>query len=326
MPAKPTVYDVARHAQVGIATVSRVLNGSARVSETARAAVLAAVAATGYRRNQAARRLARGGASRPRVAALLPLFSADFYAAVARTLARGLAEVGMDLLLVDVIERGDKLRHLQRILEEHACDALVLCSMGVGTERQAQLRRAGIPLVVIDYDLPDCVSGTVDNRTGGSLATRHLLLRGSRRPALLGGPASIPAFRARAQGFIDAAGTDAPRITATGADRTAGRVATTALLAEHPDIDGLMCVSDLYALGALEALRAAGRAVPAAVQVIGFDDQPLMDVIGLSTIRQPMAEMGAWAAKTAARLVADPAAVVPARSFPLVLVERSTTR
>jgi DNA-binding LacI/PurR family transcriptional regulator len=326
MAGNPTIYDIARQAGVGIATVSRVLNGGARVSEDARAKVQAAVAALGYRPNRAARRLAAGGLNRPRIAALVPLFSADFYANVARALARGVAAAGMDMVLVDVADREDKLRHFTRLVEERACEGLVLCSMGLGEERQDMLRGRGVPFVALDYRLPGVPSCWVDNRAGGRMAAQCLLDRGARRLGWIDGPATVHAFHDRAAGFDAVAGADAPRVRAPAVTRDDGRAAATQLLDLHPELDGLVCANDLYAVGALEILRMRGRTVPDQVQVIGFDDQPLMDHIGLTTVRQPMAGLGAWAAAAITRLVVDPVADIPGKRFALELVARSTTR
>ncbi|MBA3938802.1 MAG: substrate-binding domain-containing protein, partial [Planctomycetes bacterium] len=108
------------------------------------------------------------------------------------------------------------------------------------------------------------------------------------------------------------------------------RAAAAALLAHHAQVDGIVCVNDMIAVGVLEELRARGRQVPRDVQVIGFDDHPLMDIIGLSTIRQPMGEFGAWAAQSIATLLHRPTAgkapSVAALELPVVLVPRATTR
>jgi LacI family transcriptional regulator len=118
---------------------------------------------------------------------------------------------------------------------------------------------------------------------------------------------------------------------ADGITMPAGRAAAAALLDHYPDIDGIVCVNDMLAVGVLQELRARGRRVPQDVQLIGFDDQPLMEVIGLSTIKQPMTEFGAWAAVAISALLTRPAphaappAIVSAE-LPVTLIPRATTR
>lgn len=326
MIREPTIYDIAKRAGVGIATVSRVLNGSDRVAEATRDAVQRAMAELGYRPNRAARRLAVRGPNRPRIAALLPLFSTSFYFTVSRPMAQGLMVADMDLVLYDVANREAKNRLLDRIVAERACEGLILCSMGIGADRQEQLKRVSIPFIGVDYQLQGAPSVTVDNINGGALATRYLTEAGSAHLALVTGPAEVHAFRAREEGFIKVMGTQAPMARADSISREAGRGAVTALLESHPDLDGFVCVTDQLAVGVLEELRARGRRVPDDIQVIGFDDQPLMDTIGLTTVRQPMAAFGEWAARSIASIIHDPTTVIENVQLGLSLIARDTTR
>lgn len=328
MSAELTIYDIATRAGVGIATVSRVLNGSARVSSATRAAVQQAMHDLGFRPNRAARRLAAGGPNRPRIAALLPLFSSDFYFSVSRPMAQILLAEDMDLVLFDIDITGDeaKDRLLDRIIQERSCEGVIFCSMGIGQDRQAQLLNLGIPFVCVDYHLPGAPCITVDNVHGGALATRHVLACGSTRPALINGPLTGHAFRDRLRGFQEAAGPDQPVITADILTREAGAAACANLLRRFPATDGIVCASDILAVGVLETLTKQGRQVPQDIQVVGFDDQPLMDFLGLTTVRQPMADFGAWSARSIAALVRTPGTTVPSVEQPLALITRTTTR
>ena len=91
-------------------------------------------------------------------------------------------------------------------------------------------------------------------------------------------------------------------------------------------LDGISTVNDLLAIGVVEELRARGRRVPEDVQVAGFDDQPLMDVFGLSTVRQPMLAFGSWAARAIQSLIEDPRAPVASEELSLSFIHRTTTR
>jgi LacI family transcriptional regulator len=326
MSSEPTIYDIANRAGVGIATVSRVLNGSERVADRTREIVQKAMSELGYRPNSAARRLAVRGPNRPRVAALLPFFSTNFYFSVSRPIAQGLMAADMDLVMYDVANREAKNRLLDRIVAERACEGLILCSMGIGNERHEQLRRLSIPAVCVDYVSELLPSVTVDNVAGGALSTRYLLDTGARHLALVTGPSAAHAFRSREEGFVKVAGNLAPVARADSVTRESGRGVVTALLDAHPHLDGIVCVNDLLAVGVLEELRARGKRVPEDVQVIGFDDQPLMDTIGLTTVRQPMAAFGEWAARSMAHLISDPTTRAENVSLGLSLIARSTTR
>ncbi len=330
MLGDPTIYDIAKRAGVGIATVSRVLNGSERVASATRLAVQRAMVELGFRPNRAARRLAVRGPNRQRVAALMPFFSASFYFSVSKPLSLGLAAADLDFVLYNIQDRDDKNRVLDRLVREHACEGLVLCSMGIPPERVAQLQQMGIPVVSVEYALPGVPSVTVDNVAAGTRAARYLQRGGSKALALITGSAETQSFLDREEGFVAVAGSEAPQLRAEAITPEAGRAAAAALLDHHAQVDGIVCVNDMIAVGVLEELNARGRQVPRDVQVIGFDDQPLMDVIGLSTIRQPMGEFGAWAAEAIATLLHRPtagkAASVAALELPVVLVPRATTR
>lgn len=323
--AKPTIYDIAERARVGIATVSRVINGSARVAAPTRDAVMQAMNELGFRPNRAARRLAAGGPNRPRVAALLPFFATNFYFSVCKPLSQGLAGADMDLVLFNIQTRDDKNRVLDRLVADRSCEGLIVCSMGIGEDRQEQFRRLGVPVVAVDYPLPGVPSVTVDNVAGGALAAKHLLAAGSSRLGIISGPERAHAFRDREAGVRAACGGEIPVVRAEGVTVEEGRRCAARLLAAHPDLDGIVCVNDLIAVGALDELRRAACRVPDDCQVIGFDDQPLMDVVGLSTVRQPMDDFGAWAAEAIRAQLAggpEPESLV----LPLELIPRATTR
>jgi LacI family transcriptional regulator len=332
MASNPTIYDIAKRAGVGIATVSRVLNGSERVANATREAVQRAMQELDFRPNRAARRLAVGGVNRPRVAALMPFFSASFYYAVSAPLSAGLIASDIDLVLYNIQDREHKNRVLDRIVAERACEGLVLFSMGVRDERIAELSRIGIPMVCVDYPQVGAPALTVDNVEASRIATRHLLDGGAQHMALINGPAAALAFRQREEGFIAIAGEQTPQISAETVTIEAGRLAAAHLLDQFPSIDAFMCVSDMLAVGALQEARARGRIPGKDLQIIGFDDQPLMDVIGLSTIRQPMHEFGAWAARSIATLLqrdmktSKVPSTVESLVLPIELIVRSTTR
>ncbi len=326
MSAPQTIYDIATRAGVGIATVSRVLNGSSKVGPQTRRRVEQAMRELDYRPNRAARRLATGGPNRPRVAALMPFFSAAFYYAISRPLASGLAQADIDLVLCNVASRTDKQRFLDRIVAERSAEGVVLGSMGIGPDRQAQLKRLGIPVVSIEFPLPGIPTVSVDNLNGCALAARHLVACGAKRLGLIGGPVLAVPFRLREEGFRTVAGDDAAIERATEVSPAAGAKAAAALLKADAELDGIVCVNDLLAVGAIEELARRQRRVPEDVQVIGFDDLPLMDVLGLTTVRQPMSEFGDWAARAIAESIARPGVAVASQELDLTLIPRRTSR
>ncbi len=155
--ADPTIYDIARRAGVGIATVSRVLNGASGVAEATRQSVRKAVQELGFRPNRAARRLAARGPNRARVAAVMPFFSTNFYFTVCRPLAQSLSAAEMDLVLYDVENREGKLRLLERIAAERSCEGLLICSMGLGPGARRSSRSSASRWSVWTIPWPGCL-------------------------------------------------------------------------------------------------------------------------------------------------------------------------
>lgn len=325
--SSPTIYDIAARAGVGIATVSRVINGSRRVSDMTRKSVQKAMSDLGFRPNNAARRLAAGAPNRPRVVAIMPFFTTAFYFNVCQALSRKLALAGTDLVLVDARGQEEADRHIDRLLAERSCEGVVLCSMDLTGDRKEQFDILHIPVIALDYRAEDIPHVRVDNIEGGRLLSQTLSRGGSRHQALIIGTREAHAFRDREQGFLEVA-PPGSRVVECELDTVDGGIrATQELLLALPNLDGIACAGDTLAVGVLKALREAGRDVPGEIQVVGFDDMPLMDVMNLTTIRQPMADFGNWGGDTILHMIKAPVETRPASVvLPLEVVLRGTTR
>ncbi len=323
----PTIYDIAARAGVGIATVSRVINGSRRVSEKTRKAVQKAMSELGFRPNNAARRLAAGTPNRPRVVALMPFFTTAFYFNVCKALSRTLAESGTDLVLVDVTHQEEADRHLDRLLAERSCEGVVLCSMDLSEGRRDQFEILHIPIIALDYAAEAIPHVRVDNVEGGRLLSRTLSSHGCKNQALVIGTRASHAFRDREQGFREVC-PEGSRVFEVHRDNIeSGQEVARQVVETFPEVDGIACSGDLLAVGALSALRSMGKRIPEDTQIIGFDDQPMMDVMNLTTIRQPMDEFGRWGGEAILKMIASPGGYRPeTKVLPLEVVERGTTR
>lgn len=326
MPA-PTIYDIAARAGVGIATVSRVINGSRRVSEKTRKAVQKAMGELGFRPNNAARRLAAGVPNRPRVVALMPFFTTAFYFTVCKALSQKLSGQNVDLVLVDVHDQEEADRHLDRLLAERSCEGVVLCSMDLSEERREQFDTLHIPIIALDYDTDVIPHIRVDNVEGGRLLSRTLSDRGSKKQALVIGTRGAHAFRDREKGFCEVCPEGGRVFETENADIPSGAALVPEILESFPDVDGIACAGDMLAVGVLQELGNQSKRVPEDIQLIGFDDQPLMDVLGLTTIRQPMLEFGSWAGSAIVELIKQPGDFQPETTvLPLEVIARKTTR
>ena len=297
-----TLEKVASVAQVSRATVSRVVNGDRRVAPGSRAAVEAAVRDLGYVPNRAARSLVTRRSDS--VAVVIPeptaqLFGDPFFPRILRGISDALGRESMQLVLLMPEGRPDEER-VERYLAAGHGDGVMLISLHGSDPLPDALRRHGIPVVVGGRPPGTGISYVdVDNRAGAGSAVQHLLDAGRRRVVTIAGPSDMAPGADRLAGYRDVlrrAGHESADEIAESADFTleGGRAAMERLLARAPDLDAVFVASDLMAVGAIGALRAAGRNVPTDVAVVGFDDSPLATATRpmLSSVRQPIEEMG----------------------------------
>jgi len=266
-------------------------------------------------------------AHRPRVAAILPMFTTAFYFEVCSALFRTLAKRGFDLVLIDAASDVDADLHLDRLLAERSCQGIVLCSMDLSSTRKRRIDRLGLPVVALDYPAEGIPSVRVDNVAGGRLLSETLIAGGSTRQVLLIGTRLSHAFRDREAGFLGVAppGSRVFECDATTVQDPAPLLLR--LLAESPALDGIACGCDTLALAVLKVLREWNCRVPNDVQVVGHDDMPMAALVGLSTIRQPVEQFGTWAAEAIVDLIEWPRARAPQSVvLPIEVVHRGTTR
>ena len=309
-PGPPTLEQVAALAGVSRATVSRVVNGSPKVSPAVRAQVERAVAKLGYVPNRAARSLVTRRADSVALVVSEPharFFSEPFFAGMVRGVSAALAETGVQLLLLiaqDLPDRG----WLERYVVGGHVDGVLLASLHGDDPLPGTLERAGVPAVLIGRPVDQAAPGSyvdADNRGGAGKAVGHLARRGRRRIATITGSLDMGVGQDRLEGYRDglaAAGlAGAGDLVETGDFTEEGGAAAMSRLLERPGdpVDAVFAASDLMAAGALRALRAAGRRVPEEVAVVGFEDSAVARYAQppLTTVRQPIEEMGRQATR-----------------------------
>jgi DNA-binding LacI/PurR family transcriptional regulator len=306
----PTLEQVAALAGVSRATVSRVVNGSPKVSPAVRAQVERAVAKLGYVPNRAARSLVTRRADSVALVVSEPharFFSEPFFAGMVRGVSAALAETGVQLLLLiarDLPDRG----WLERYVVGGHVDGVLLASLHGDDPLPGTLERAGVPAVLIGRPVDQAAPGSyvdADNRGGAGKAVGHLARRGRRRIATITGSLDMGVGQDRLEGYRDglaAAGlAGAGDLVETGDFTEEGGAAAMSRLLERPGgpVDAVFAASDLMAAGALRALRAAGRRVPEDVAVVGFEDSAVARYAQppLTTVCQPIEEMGRQATR-----------------------------
>ncbi|MDN3293766.1 LacI family DNA-binding transcriptional regulator [Streptomyces ficellus] len=300
---RPTLEEVAARAGVGRGTVSRVINGSPRVSDRAKEAVGQAIAELGYVPNRAARALA--GARTDAVALVIPetearLFAEPYFLDIIRGVSAELADADMQLLLT-LIRSSKERQRFEQYLSAQRVDGVLLVSVHGDDPLPDLVQELGIPAVLNGRRSADEPVAYVDsdNVGAGRSAVAHLAGRGRRRIATITGPLDMYVARCRLDGYrqgIEAAELPLDDRLVAAADFTeeGGRRAMRQLLDRCPGLDGVFAASDVMAAGARSVLRDAGRRVPDDVALIGVDDSAvarLMDP-GLTSVRQPIEEMG----------------------------------
>ncbi len=326
------IQDVARHAGVAVATVSRVMNNTGQVRAETRIRVLAAVEELGYRPNRNARGLARGRMAT--VAALVPFVTHPSAFARVQGMVEASRHHGMPVSLFDVESPEHQGEHLRALTGDLRPEGLVIVSLRPTDEECDWLRTAGLRPVLLDAEHEEFSSVCIDDEAGGVLATEHLLELGHERVGFIGDLEhdrfGFTASERRHRGYLRALATsgvvprtDYVRTGPHGRD-TARRHAHALLdLAEPPT--AIFAASDTQALGVLEAARERGLRVPEDLSVVGFDDVDIATYANLTTIRQPLVESGRQAARLVEEERADPGRPAGRLILDIDLVVRGTT-
>ena len=294
-----TIYDVARRAGVGIGTVSRVLNDSSHVRAVTRQRVLQAITDLEYHPNPAARSLSLQKTAT--IGIVVPFFTRPFFVEVLRGVDSELIQHDYNLILYSVEHKALKDYYLRELPMRRRVDGLLLISLWLEDADVRALKRTKLPVALVDSQHPAFSSVTVDNVAGARLAVTHLIEQGHQCIGFISGllddPFGFPTSRER---FIGYRQTLAAHGLPFRADyhqigeftAQSGRACMERLLALEPPPTAVFLTSDTQALGALQAIRESGRRVPDDVAVVGYDDIEVAQYVGLSTVRQPMFQMG----------------------------------
>jgi DNA-binding LacI/PurR family transcriptional regulator len=296
----PTIRDVARHAGVSVATVSRVLNDVPVVSDDMRDRVREAIATLGYRPSSAARSLSLGRSQA--IGVVAPFFTSPSVVERLRGVAERVREHGYGLMLFDVETSEQRAAAFSEFARRDRVDGLLVISLPLSDDDVEALGRDRLPVVMVDCAHPRVPHVVIDDARGGELAAEHLLARGHRRIGFVGDePDAAFGFTSsedRRRGFRRAlrrAGVrPAPELERCGRHGRAHARALAEALLRRPDRPtAVFAASDTQAIGVLEAAQALGLGVPGDVAVIGFDDIEIAEPLGLSTVRQPLRQSGA---------------------------------
>ena len=329
-----TISDIAKMAGVSSAAVSRYLNGGP-LSEQKREAIREVVEKTGYRPDAAAQTLRTGRVNQ--IGVIAPSISSQSVGQITAGIASELDQQNYLILLGNTeLDEQRELGYLTAMQRNHVAGIILL-----GCYYSPQLARAfkacRVPLVVTGQRFPEVPCVYNDDRSAARELAQRMLACGHRRLAYIGGTEKDRAVGlARRQGVQDAlnaAGLDGdklPRLCCSAFTMEEGERCMNELLACRPDLDGVVCVTDTVALGAMRALRAAGRAIGTQVSLAGIGDSWVGGVVepGLTTVRFYQKQVGVEAARMLLQMLEHPENGGPVRQTTLgySVVDRGSIR
>ncbi|WP_326829888.1 LacI family transcriptional regulator [Streptosporangium sp. NBC_01810] len=298
--------DIAAQAGVSEATVSRVLNGKPSVSQATRQAVLAALDLMGYERPQRLRQRSNG-----LIGLVTPELDNPIFPAFAQAFEKTLTQHGYTPVLCTQLPGGAVEDEFTELLVERGVSGIVFVSglhadTTAKMDRYTRLAERGLPIVLLDgySERIDAPFISPDDRAAARLAVQHLVDLGHERIGLAVGPGRfVPVIR-KIEGYRRAmaqllGATDVDELISHSLFSVEGGQAAAAQLLER-GCTGIVCASDLMALGAIRACRDRGLSVPGEVSVVGFDDSPLIAFTDppLTTVRKPIGAMASAAVVT----------------------------
>lgn len=327
--SRSKLADVAERAGVSISTVSKVLNGRAGVSLDTRNRV------SGILRDERYNRRNTTQGPSPLLELVCEAVDSAWMVEVVIGIDRVARENGMSLVVTSMRDRRERdPSWIEGVLQRQPA-GVILVITDLSAVNKHQLRSHNIPFVIVDPEgdpAPDVPAIGSANWMGGFLATRHLIELGHRRIATLGGPVDFLAATARLSGYRAAlAGAGIaelpgfePRSDFTHED---GRLGALRLLERDDRPTAIFAASDMQALGAYEAARELGLAIPDDISIVGYDDLQVAKWTGppLTTVRQPLTEMAEEATRLVLRLRAEPQLKSTRLELATTLVVRGST-
>ena len=298
---KVTIKDIARMADVSIATVSKVINKKdAKISQETRDRIFKIIKETGYVPNRVASSMITKETKS--IGLVIPNIANPFFPEVARGAEDKASEEGYSLILCNTDDDVTKEDAYIAMLQEKMVDGIIFTASSRRLKISESLKHINIPIISLDRELEGLNAQgkiTVDNITGAYEAVKYMLDKGYKRVIHLSGPATSMPTKLRVEGYkkaLKAFGYPDEEVLIFEGDYTSesGYETIEKVIEMGMTFDGVFCGNDLIAIGALKALKKHGKIVPYEVGVVGFDDIYLAQMIEpeLTTVSQPKYLMG----------------------------------
>jgi LacI family transcriptional regulator len=320
---KPTIYDVAKLANVSVSTVSLALNHPSRVREATRQQVLKAVDMLGFVPKEEAVARARRGVGR--IGVIAPFTSFPSFGTRLNGVLRVAASEALEVVVYNQ-ESGAKSR-LETLPLTRRVDGLVVMSLPLGDGAARRLTEQRLPAVLIEQGRTGFSSVTIEDEAGGRAAGELLVRKGHTSFGFLGHAQVydyLSQSQMRQQGFTSALPFP-PTVSLVEHTFQAGLAGALKMLSDSDRPTAVFAHSDLLASSVLAAARQLQLAVPEDLAIIGFDDSELAQSLGLTSVRQPLEESGAAAAQLLLAQMAQPTAPKQNLTLDLRVIERQTT-
>jgi len=327
-----TIYEVSKLAGVSLATVSRVINNSGKVTPATRQKVQAAMLELGYRPNSIAQSLASNRSNS--IGILVPELHGPFFGNMLSSIESELRTYGKHVIITAGHSHEEREREAIGFLSSWQCDALILHVYAVENNYLMDLIDESVSFVLIGRHIPEMASRciTIDNEKGEYLATRSLIELGHSELAYIAGPLWKSDGQARMAGYKRALAEhgltfDEKRVAEGTYEEATGQQAMRTLLERQIPFTGLVCGNDEMAAGAIAVARENGMVLPDDLSVIGFDNVFFTRYMHppLSTVNYPIAEMGRMAARCVLRDVYGVEGLDIRNRFEPELISRAST-
>ncbi|WP_440894709.1 LacI family DNA-binding transcriptional regulator [Amphibacillus sp. Q70] len=321
-----TIKDVAKYADVSVATVSRYLNKKGYLSKEAEKAVAGAIKALNYKPNSVARSLYHKNSKM--IGLIIPDISNPFFPELARAVEDVALTYGYTVVTCNTDDDVEKEKRYIEALKQKYVDGLILATNELTADDYKSYQ---LPLVMLDRSIGDEIpSVRSDNYKGAKQATQLLINRGSQFIAHIRGPKRVQTAEDRYYGFKQAVEENnmAHIVIESGFDLESAKQIMQKTLSEYPMIDGIFASSDVMAAGAMKAAKSLSLNIPNDIQLIGFDGIPLGEMLipSLSTVAQPIYKMGALSARLLIKQIEKQLVERYHYNLETTLLERETLR
>ena len=323
-----TIKDVAKVAGVSVATVSRVLNSNGYVNVDTKKRVDQAIEQLNYRPNDVARALFKGRSKM--IALFVPDIMNPFFPELARAVEDITNKNGYTFVLCNTDDNLEKVLTYMDALQQKSVDGIIIVSSTITAE---SLKRINVPVIALDRIFSSELSTvTVDNYQGARKATEYLIGLGCQRIAHISGPINASNAKNRLQGYLDIVSDEdwfLPSYVASGSfNLQKAKDVAMELLMNHPELDGIFAANDVMGIGVMKAAESLGIHVPNDLSVIAFDGITLgeMATPSLTTMEQPIYDMGARASEMLIEQINDQTLARKNEAFSVQLVERQSTK